>query len=188
MGRLTGGHIRYNERRRIGDYEHRDCEIVLQFAFDEGGFEPIYFDNLQREIRFRVEAMVLGKDMPKSESSWDNAVNALGAAPEPPKVDAPKRGRKPKAVPVDEAPDPEYDGPANTEAETIDDILDEEDTPRKKKSAITDDTIVDAVKARNAQIKAPEKIKALIRQYAPTSKEIPDEQREKFLRELKALA
>lgn len=128
MARITGGEVTYMERRKIGDYEHKEAKAVLSFSLDEGEDHDSTLDMVTATAKARVHEM-LGltpakastPPVPAQLGRAARAVDPAPAAPEtpvkrgpgrPPKVNAPAPApvaeapvaEAPKAPPVLEAP------------------------------------------------------------------------------------
>lgn len=126
MARITGGEVTYMERRKIGDYEHKEAKAVLSFSLDDGDDHDSTLDTLTAAAKARVHEMLglVGKAIPTPSTPIETPVKrgpgrptnaelaAQGKLTKPPKVNAPAPApaaeapvaEAPKAPPVLEAP------------------------------------------------------------------------------------
>lgn len=116
MARITGGEVTYMERRKIGDYEHKEAKAVLSFSLDDGDDHDSTLDTLTATAKARVHEMLglVGKAI-STPSTPAPAQVGRGAVLNPttiPEATAPVKrgpGRPPKvnapaSAPVAEAP------------------------------------------------------------------------------------
>ena len=204
MGRLTGGHFELTERRKIGDYEHREFKAGFTYSFDEGddGADE-FLTNLQADLRDRVRAMVMNAQLAGGGKKDGPATEATDEPAQPPKA---KRGRKPAAakpavdddptadVPVDDVPaedDPSTDPVGEVDDPAADEPVvdfDEPEPPKATANEVTDAKLNEAVQAVNMKLKKPAAIRELIKKFGgPPLASVPQKQRAAFLKELKAL-
>lgn len=66
MARITGGEVTYMERRKIGEYEHKEAKAVLTFSLDEGDDHDATLDSLGHAAKAKVYEMLglIGKAAP----------------------------------------------------------------------------------------------------------------------------
>ena len=184
MARITGGEVTYMERRKIGDYEHKEAKAVLTFSLDEGDDPDSMLDGLSLSAKNRVHEMLglIGKASPsappvptRAAVLTPEAQAAVGMpAPvkrgpgRPPKVQAaPAVVEVPKA---EEAPAPDTTKPTPTEAPVDDlDLLLDEPAPEIKKiepdpvTEVTDADLLSAVTAKMKKTNNPIAIKDVVR-------------------------
>ena len=182
MARITGGEVTYMERRKIGDYEHKEAKAVLTFSLDEGDDPDSMLDGLSLSAKNRVHEMLglIGKASPsappvptRAAVLTPEAQAAVGmpvASPltqkpmEAPVKRGPGRPPKVQAAPAvvetpktEEAPAPDTTKPAPTEAPVEDlDLLLDEPAPEIKKiepDPVTEVTDADLLSAVTAKMK-----------------------------------
>lgn len=136
MARITGGEVTYMERRKIGDYEHKEAKAVLTFSLDEGDDHDTTLDSLTVTAKARVHEMLgltpAKASTPPVPAQLGRAARMVDPAPSPltqTPIEAPvKRGpgrppkvpaapapaaEAPKAVEPASEPAPRLEAPAN---------------------------------------------------------------------------
>ena len=175
MIRVNGGVIKFLQRIRTGDYEHKEAAAELSFSAPDGeALDEAEVDVVGQQTVAQVAKMLAPKPVVR-----------------PPKLrtEAPKDGVKPPADPPSEVVRDESTG-----------VL--MDVTEPKAPDVTDRVLTDAVGARQAKFVAAKRedgaklIRELIWKFAIPAKEgvparlpgIPQDQRRKFLKELEELA
>jgi len=154
MARITGGEVTYMERRKIGDYEHKEAKAVLSFSLDDGDDHDSTLDTLTATAKARVHEMLglVGKaattpstPVPTQLGRAARAVDPASAAPEmpvkrgpgrPPKVNAPATVpavEAPKVEPKEEIPPGFIEAVSAAPEVTVDEFTIDEPAPEIKK-------------------------------------------------------
>jgi hypothetical protein len=211
-GQITGGVVSFEERRKIGDFEHRAVKVDLNFSVEDGVDHRDIFDQVAEEARNKVLHLhglkpVAGKKPPHvgQTVSQEKAMSA------PPNVN----------LPVEKAAEPAVAEPARDPAAMEDDSplagASSDGAPKTGEPATaadpadmgsieadeitagreyTDKDLSDAITTVNARLinvhkeKGTLKIRELLAKFVLPGKparSIPADKREQFIKELEAL-
>lgn len=173
---LQGGTIEYAETRKIAEYENKTAKVILTFSF-EGAKDPDdLLDQIMQNAKVRVHT-------------------ALGIKST---IELPTRGpgRPPKAKPAEEPkPEPKKASkpaePKDEDADLFEDAGEEVDETEADVPEITDQELTDAVKAKAAETKDPERLKKFIwdavGKQGASVRQLPQDKRAAFLKQLAKL-
>lgn len=210
---LTSGKISYSEKRNIAEYENKAATVEFSFTFGDNDDPDTIADAIMQQCKARVHT-ALGikstieipvksakppkatKTEPKPEAKkpepkkveedpelFDDAAEV--EEPKPAKVA--KVGKVAKKTAEEIEDDDLYEDDAETEVEEA-----EDDPEAEAEEGITDDMLTDAVRARNKEINAPDRIKKLIDdvvgKVGSRVASIPADKRQTFLNRLKKIA
>ena len=195
---ITGGLVRISQRKRLGDFEHREVEVSLNFSTGIGEVDEI-LDRATGLAQAKVDELQAGKtptptrgpgrppgakNKPKDEEARGGAASTSAASP----VQAPA---DPAAV--------TDDAQTVVSPETIDDVVGIETPPAPVLLPVSDADLKQYISAAMGKLvgakdpQAAAKIKATIYQFTP-NKAAPDtasmialDQRRPFLAALAAL-
>lgn len=187
MAQISGGTVSYERRVKTGDYEHKHAAVTLTFSVGDGENYADVFDLASRQA-VRKAHEILGFDVGTIEPP--QAPSASSDAGEPKRKPGRPPGTKMKqqiATPADAA---EVTAEAPEAPAQPDDDFGLGEEPAAE---VTDLQLTEAAKTRNAAIKAPVKIKELIKKYTPEGVQphltaIPQAQRSAFLSALGQLS
>lgn len=198
---ITGGSVSFEQSRKLAEYENRKASVTFNVTQDEGHEKAVaeVLAALELAEHHVLVALGLKKQTEFQPAAAEPEKSTKGTRKRPPavdvKVDPPKPAEDPAAV-VDETPTKPAgaaasETPATSSADVVDDSLFTASTPE-----VTDAELLSQITRKNAALQiaigdqAPPKIRALIGKYvtAPKqAKDIPQEQRAKFLEDLAAL-
>lgn len=203
---ITGGKVNYGRTVKTGDFENKRTDVELSFTADDGATEATvkkFLDTVSHLAIAKVHEL-LALAVPQHTASAPHAGTdkaALAAAAtnggtgtavttaEPPKT----RARKPPAAAkdpadiTDEDPTAKAPEPAAPKAPDPADVLDDASLFEGAAAEITDVELTSAITRKNAEIMAPQVIRALIGKYGVNANSIAQEKRAAFLKELAAL-
>lgn len=182
MAQINGGIVRFEKNVKTGDYESEKAIAELSFTVEENEDADAVFDRAAELAQNKVLSMLGKKVAAKAAPAADTPAKPAGKVPAKGKnkADLEAEAKKPAEV-APPAP------PAEPEAAP------EEDWGGGAEAAppMSDKELVEAISAHNAKIKSPAKIKELIAKFAGNppkgAKDIPAEQRAKFVAELHEL-
>ena len=186
MARITGGEVTYMERRKIGDYEHKEAKAVLTFSLDEGDDHDATLDSLSISAKAKVHEMLglIGKASPsappvavpmtKAPVAVDMPAPVKRGPGRPPKVQAaPAPAVEPTptvavSTPVAAIVETTIAPPAEKVEDDLDLLLDDP-APEVKKiepdpvTEVTDADLLSAVTAKMKKTNNPIAIKDVVR-------------------------
>lgn len=190
---ITNGTVAFSRVVKVEDYGvNKKADVSLTFSLDEGDDAQAALDHVGRLVMARVGAMLDGK----APAPLNQSLTAPNTA-EPEKPVQRKLRQSPAkiAAAVEKASNPNA-----SEQVDIEDVIpaadaaavDDFDLPVEPVKEITDVDLKDAAGRKNAQLKDPVKIRALIASFGEPGKpfqmcEIPQPKRQEFLDKLKAL-
>lgn len=185
MGQITGGSVTYGRTAKVAEYESKRADVTLAFSVGDGEDHEVMLAKAALLAHAKCHEM-LGQKAPAATND---------PAPRKTKTDKDKlveeKIRSTSAPPATAlaASDPAAIEPPKAEAEKSAGPATVEDWAGEA-GEVTDETLMNAITKKNAAIKNPPAIRALIGKYVAPPKqarEIPQEKRAAFLAELDAL-
>lgn len=201
LNQITGGTVRFLERKKTGDYEHREVSVELNFSVADGK-DPTNSVNQAADMAQKKATELLNGTLKR----------AVGRPPKVPAsadvaeaVTDPAINDQKEALATAASVDP-FEAPATTAAASVEassaPVQDTTTATMATEPAANDDEwsaavpvitpkqCVDACAKRNAEISNPSEIRKLIASYVDAPKgaaDIPAERRREFLDKLAAL-
>ena len=194
---VTGGQVRITQRKKIGDYEHREVEALLTFGVDEGHDYQDVFDRAGQAVCEKVEQLHLGlvKRGPGRPPGAKNKVQETVHTAEPTQTDLEHAIAAAKSAPEPEKPAQAVEdivpAPEPDPAEVV------EDVQEAALPDVTDADLVSGCAQKNQKLvtagdkEGTKRIKELIYLYAgpppKRSSDIPQARRREFLAKLETV-